>query len=154
MRFICWHTLFVSRFHCFWTLCLRHVNTVWPVTTPTAHIYSNAATPTNYTNLAILFVVEAPHPVFAQAQHSKFMLFTNIHGLFTFFCKNISTDPHPGMSRFHDSRCGHVSLLNYLLQLKDTRILAQLLLSSSPPATSHRCLLLNLPAEVSYMQLL
>jgi hypothetical protein len=38
-------------------------------------------------------------PVFAQAQHSEFMFFTNIRGRFTFFCKNISTDPHSEMSR-------------------------------------------------------
>ena len=46
-----------------------------------------------------LFRSYSRHPVFARARHSEFMLFTNIHGRFTFFCKNISTDPHSGMSR-------------------------------------------------------
>jgi len=59
LRFICWHTQFVSPFHCFWTLCMCHVNSVWPVTTPTAHIHSNSAPLANYTNLAILFLFEA-----------------------------------------------------------------------------------------------
>jgi len=88
-------------FHCFIVseLSVCVMSTLFDLSLPQPRTFIPTLHRSRITRIS-LFCSYSRHSVFAQAQHSEFMLFTNIQGRFTFFCMNISTDPHSGISRF------------------------------------------------------
>lgn len=101
-----WHCILFSDIHCwFRSVCVSEFVCIMPTLLTCHYTHRTHSLPcctTRELQESHYFVcIRDTQYLHARVhtQHSYFLLSTNIHRGFTFFCKNISTDLHSGMSR-------------------------------------------------------